>query len=274
MGPRRHAAARRHRDEERHREQRRRQHQAQVLAELRPHVAPLRPRGGDGGVRDDGKVVAEHRPADHRAQAERRAHPRGLGDAHRDGRDGRDRPDRRPHRRRGEGGDHEEPRHRRPRRQHRQPKVDRARDASRRLGRAREGARQQEDQAHHHHVGLAHRPRHHVQPLGEGPVPALQEGHAQRRQEGHNRRQRHAPVQRDPHPQEQRQQDGHREEAGQSGLRLDTVRCHGLDGRETPAPLGRPVARLPRVRRPLRSPCCPRRGCRRCSGGARGCSRP
>ena len=118
-----HVRAERENEDERQRHQRGGQRDPEVLAEFILHRAALTVAGGDGGVRNEGEVVAEHRSAHDGRDAQRETVPRSGGYRQRDRDDERDGADGGAHRGGHKAAYHEQHRHGILRRDDRQQKI-------------------------------------------------------------------------------------------------------------------------------------------------------
>ena len=174
------------RDDQRH--DRRRQRDFEVHLEFILHLDTLGLGRRDRRVRNEGQVIAEHRAADHGADADRQIQSRGVGHRRGDGNQHGDRPDARAHGHRNQTGDDEEPRHSKTRRHNVEQHVRGGRHAARRLRDAAEGPRQQKDEQHDRNVVVADALGADVDLFAEGQLRILNERDDQRDAEGHDDR--------------------------------------------------------------------------------------
>ena len=155
---------------------------AEVFAEFVLHGAALSVAGGDGGVGDKGKVVAEHGAAHDGGNAQRHVKAGGGGYRHGDGSQKRDRSDGGSH----GGGDkarhHEKNRHRVLRGDQGKHEIRHALGAAS-ADDAHKGSGGQKDQDHGDNVPVCKPLRHQIQFFVKADLAVLQAGDQDRRQE-------------------------------------------------------------------------------------------
>ncbi len=162
--------------------QRRGQGDPEIAPELILHGAALTVAGGDGGIGNEGQVVAEHGAAHDGADAKRQGEAGNVGNGDGDGHDQRDRAAGGAHGGGDKAGGDKQHSHRRPRGCDGEQEIrDRLRTGA--TGNADEHTGCQEDQDHRHDVLIAHALTHNGKLFVKLERPVLQARNEQRDQE-------------------------------------------------------------------------------------------